>query len=428
MSSNSTSNKASRRPMSSAPASGDGEDFASLFEASVREEKAAPAAARLAAGDRVACKVIAVGQSAVFVALGAKAEGTIDLAEFRDPDSGEIRVAVGDQVQATVVDDGSEGSGPRLTLMLGRGGMAVIELERACELGVPVEGLVVSETKGGYEVQIAGLRAFCPGSQIDLRRGGERVEGSTYVGRRFPFRVTRVEQDGRNVVVSRRALLEEEAAEAAARTMTQVRPGAVLDGIVGSIRDFGAFVDLGGVDGLLHISELAHARVRHPSEVLEIGQSVRVQVLRVEESGGKRQISLSLRALAADPWTTLAATLPAGSHTRGRVTRVEPYGAFVEVLPGVEGLVHISKLSLDRRLSHARQAAEVGQEVEVTVLSVDVDARRLSLSMVERTREARETEAAVERQENESVMAAQRGAGSLGTFGDLLSKAKRTER
>jgi small subunit ribosomal protein S1 len=201
----------------------------------------------------------------------------------------------------------------------------------------------------------------------------------------------------------------------------------VLDGTVRSIRDFGAFVDLGGVDGMIHISELAYQRVKHPDELLSIGQSVRVQVLRVGDADkdGRRQIALSLRALAEDPWSTLESRFPVGSTVSGTVTRVEAYGAFVELTPGLEGLVHISKMSLDRRLNHARQAATPGQTVDVTVLAIDTAERRVSLSMVEEVRRARDNEEAVERQEHERVMSEQGKGQSLGTFADLLDAARK---
>jgi len=293
---------------------------------------------------------------------------------------------------------------------------------------VPVEGTVTGETKGGYEVQVAGMRAFCPGSQIDLRRGGEeRVAASEYIGKRFPFRVTKVENDGRNVVVSRRDILEQEAAERAAETWSKIRVGAILDGTVRSLRDFGAFVDLGGVDGMIHVSELAFTRVKHPSEVVAVGQRVRVQVLKVSEPDreGRRQIGLSIRALAEDPWSTVSTRFAPGTHAEGTVTRVEQYGAFVELAPGVEGLVHISKITPDRRLNHARQALAIGQSVEVTVLSVDLEQRRIGLSMIEQITQAREAEAVAERQDQERVMAEHSKAGSLGTLGDLIAEARK---
>ncbi|HEY2774500.1 MAG TPA: S1 RNA-binding domain-containing protein [Candidatus Binatia bacterium] len=426
MSDRSVPSRPSRRPLPSAPGEGDGESFAALFEASQDRKSQAQPAARIKAGDLISCRVLAIGQSSVFVSAGDKAEGAIDLAEFRDPASGELRVAVGDVIQATVIDDGGRSGSAVLTRMLGRTGHAAAELEQALELAVPVEGLVTAETKGGFEVLFGSVRAFCPGSQIDLRRTAERAAASDYVGKRFAFRVLKVENDGRNVVVSRRDLLEEQAAEEAAKTWQQIHVGAVLEGTVRSLRDFGAFVDLGGVDGMIHVSEMAWSRVKDPSELLELGQRVRVQVIKVGETDakGRATIGLSLRALAEDPWSTLASRFPAGTTIRGSVTRLESFGAFVQVEPGVEGLVHISKIALERRLNHARQALSVGQDVEVTVLAVDVEARRLGLSMVEEAGKARSAELEAEKREQQQVMQAHRGSGSLGTFADLLEKAR----
>jgi small subunit ribosomal protein S1 len=222
-------------------------------------------------------------------------------------------------------------------------------------------------------------------------------------------------------------LLEEEAARKAEAAWDRVRVGAELEGTVRSIREFGAFVDLGGIDGMVHVSEVSFSRVKHPGEVLAVGQVVRVKVLRIDEGkggDGRRQVALSIRALAEDPWVSAASRFPAGSRAAGTVTRVEQYGAFVELAPGVEGLVHVSKMALDRRLSHARQAATVGQPLEVTVVQVDADARRLSLSMVEGEKQAREREEAEDRKDQERVLAEQSARGSLGTLGDLLAAAR----
>ncbi|HYB99588.1 MAG TPA: S1 RNA-binding domain-containing protein [Candidatus Limnocylindrales bacterium] len=412
-------------PSDRSPQTGEEEDFATLFAAS--ESKAT--AARIGIGDKVRGKVIAISQDNVFVAIGNKAEATIDAAEFRDSSTGEILIKVGDVIEATVVDDGSRSGAPVLRRVMGRGGANVaFELEQAFEHQVPIEGLVTGEVKGGFEVQIGSTRAFCPGSQIDRPGRGERVPGSQYIGRRFPFRVTKIEQGGRNVVVSRRDLLEEEAAAAAARTWERLRVGAVLTGTVTSVRDFGAFVDLGGVEGMIHISEMSHARVERASDLLSVGQTVEVQVIKVGETTdnrGRRQIGLSLKALAADPWTTLADRYPVGATVHGTVRRLETFGAFVEIEPGIEGLVHISKISTERRLNHARQALEVGQSVEVTVLSVDPEQRRLSLSMVETARKKQEAQQAEDRAEEERVMASLKQPGAMGTLGDLLAEARR---
>lgn len=398
------------------------EDFATLFAESTATEKRR---ARVRAGDRVQGRVVALGRQSAFVAIGDKAEAVIDLAEFRDPGTGEIGLAVGDSIEATVTDDGARSGSIVLKRTLGRGGHVAGELEQALEHGIAVEGVVTGENKGGYDVQIAGHRAFCPATQIDLRRG----DPAQYVGQRLRFRVTRIEAGGRNVVVSRRQLLEDEAAAQAKETWSRLEVGAVVRGTVTSLRDFGAFVDIGGVEALIHVSELGHARVEDPASVLEVGRTVEAQVVKLEPdpAGGRGRVGLSLRALEPDPWQTAPERFPVGATVKGTVRRLEPFGAFVELAPGLDGLVHVSRLVLDRRISHPRQAVTIGDEVEVTVLSVEPEKRRIGLSMVESKRRARETAEAAERGETAALLARSQDAKSFGTLGDLLaSKRRRT--
>ena len=401
------------------------EDFATLFAAS---EAAASRRSAIAVGDVVRGQVIALGQTTAFVAVGGKGEASIDLAEFRDPATGELTVAIGDELEATVVDDGKRSGSIVITRTLARGGRAPAELEQALAHRIPVEGLVSGENKGGFEVQVGAIRAFCPGSHIDRRRG-ERPPAGAYIGQRLRFLVTRIDAGGRNVVLSRRELLEEEVAAEAARTWERLHVGAVVQGTVTSIRDFGAFVDLGGVEGLIHISELGHGHVRHPSDVLVLGQSLEVQVVKIApvsaaDPNGRKQVGLSLKALAADPWTTAAVRFPAGSTVRGVVRRLENFGAFVEVAPGIDGLVHVSKMALDRRVAHPRQVVTVGEEVDVTVLAVDAEKRRISLSMVEAARQARDAGIATERAEAETTTAELNTRGSFGGFAQLLAASQ----
>lgn len=400
------------------------EDFSALFAASERETTTG----KIAVGDRVLGKVVAVSQSTLFVAVGDKAEATIDAAEFRDPATGELRIGIGDRIEATVVDDGARSGSPVLRRTMGRGGHITAELEQALENALPIEGIVTAEVKGGFEVQIGTVLAFCPGSQIDSRRGGERVAGSAYIGRRFPFRVHRIEHGGRNIVVSRRALLEAEAELEAVRTWERLRVDAVLSGTVTAVRDFGVFVDLGGVEGMIHISELGYSRVDHPGEVIEVGQTVEVKVIKIadETDGrGRRQIGLSLKALAVDPWTNVEERFPVGANAEGTVRRLESYGAFVELAAGVDGLVHVSKITAERRLAHARQVLEIGQTVGVTVLAVDPAHRRISLSMVARAEQERTASERAERVEQRDALERLNQSRSLGTFGDLLADAKK---
>jgi small subunit ribosomal protein S1 len=398
----------------------DDEDFATLFAAS---ERARTRERRLAAGDVVRGRVISVGASAAFVAVGGKAEATIDLGEFRDPATGEVGLKEGDEIEATVVDDGSQSGSIVLKRVAGRGGHVPGELEQAFAHGIAVEGLVTGENKGGYDVQIGSVRAFCPGSQIDRRR----TEGAQYVGQRFQFRITKLDAGGRNVVVSRRQLLEEEAGAQAAAVWSRLEVGAVVSGTVTSLRDFGAFVDLGGVEALIHVSELGYARPAHPSEVLQAGQRVDAQVVKLEPDpkGGRGRVGLSLRALAPDPWTTVADRFPVGSCVGGTVRRLEQFGAFVELIPGVDGLVHVSRLALGQRVSHPRQVVSIGQTVEVTIVEVDPVKRRIGLSMVERAKQAKDAAEAEERRDTEQVLARSSESRSLGTLADLLAKSKR---
>jgi small subunit ribosomal protein S1 len=393
----------------------DDDDFAALLAAS--ERASSKREQRLAAGDVVRGRVISVGATTAFVAVGGKAEAAIDIGEFRDPATGEVSLKEGDEVEATVVDDGARTGSIVLKRVAGRGGHVPGELEQAFAAGIPVEGLVTGENKGGYDVQIGSVRAFCPGSQIDRRR----VEGKTYVGERLRFRITKLEAGGRNLVVSRRQLLEEEVAERSAATWEQLREGAVVAGTVTSVRDFGAFVDLGGIEGLIHVSEIGHARVANAGDVLAVGQRVEAQVVKLEtDAKGGRRVGLSLRALAPDPWVTARDRFPVGTAVRGRVRRLEQFGAFVELAPGLDGLVHVSRMALDRRVAHPRQVVAIDDEVDVTVVEVDPAKRRIGLSMVERAREAKEAAEAEEHRDTEAHLAKPDDRTSFGTLADLL--------
>jgi len=397
----------------------DDEDFAALFAES--EGAATTRDRRIAAGDVVRGRVISVGATTAFVAVGGKAEAAIDLGEFRDAATGEVSLKEGDEIEATVVDDGSRSGSIKLKRVAGRGGHVPGELEQALAHGIPVEGTVTGQNKGGFDVQVVGQRAFCPASQIDLRRR----DPAEYIGQRLRFRVTKIEGGGRNIVVSRRQVLEAEAAVLAESTWERLQVGATVQGTVTSLRDFGAFVDLGGVEGMIHVSELGYSRSAHPSEVLEVGATVEAQVVKIEPDPktGQKRVGLSLRALAPDPWTTVIERFPIGTTIRGKVRKLEAFGAFVELAPGVDGLVHVSRMVADRRVSHAKQAATVGDEVEVTVLSIELEQRRISLSMVEGTKHERDATEQADRQEHSAALAKTNEPRGLGTFGDLLNRS-----
>ncbi len=347
----------------------DTEDFAAMFEASVK----AGTARRLTTGETVEGTIVALGPEAAFVDVGGKAEATIEIGELKDAD-GSLEVAVGDRIRALVV---STAGGLRLSRKLVRGAAVDRQLEDAFHAGLPVEGRVEQEIKGGFEVRIGRARAFCPFSQIDLHRS----EPATHLGKVYTFRIIEHREGGRNLVVSRRALLEAEQQTKAAEIRRSVVPGAVLTGRVVSVPAFGAFVDLGGgVQGLLHISEMGWSRVADPTSLAKPGDEITVKVLRVDDE--RQKIALGLKQLEPDPWSHVADTYQVGQVFNGRVTRVAEFGAFVELAPGVEGLAHASTFpSAERRDGFSRKDVPVGAVVEVMVVEVDPAARRLSLSL-----------------------------------------------
>lgn len=393
----------------------DSEDFAALFAEAEAGRPKGKAARRPQPGDVVRGVVTSIGKDAVFVDLGGKAEGVLDREQVVDPD-GQLRVQLGDTLEARVA--GERGAALVLRVKLGKGPEARAELVQALELGIPVEGKVTQPVKGGLEVDVAGVRGFVPASQIDARF----VEDLTgFVGQRLSFRVTQYERG--NLVLSRRALLEEENARKAVETRAKLVVGAVIRGRVTGFKPFGAFVDLGGLEGMLHVSELGYGRVERPEEVLALGQELDVQILKIEDSepgpDGRRRgprIGLSLKALQADPFLDGTRHLTPGGRVRGTVTRLQPFGAFVEIGPGVEGLVHISELGAGRRLNHPKEAVAVGQEVEVEILSIDPERRRLALSMAAAQKSAERADLV------EARAALPAPPSSLGTFADLLKK------
>jgi len=340
------------------------EDFAAML--AQHEARGA-----LEIGQMVKGRVIQISDEHVFVDVGGKGEAWIDRGELAD-DQGRLNVKVGDEVEATVVATGDE---IRLSHRLRQGAQAREALAVAAQTGVPVEGKVAGVIKGGYEVTVGGLRAFCPFSQMELRRVESEQE---YVGRVLEFRVTKYAEGGRNLVLSRRALLEEQAAKAAEQTRKKILPDAVLPGTVVSLADFGAFVDLGGVQGLVPMSELSHARVGRASDRLRIGEAVTVKVLRIDDARGK--VTLSLKALEGDPWATVPGRLRERHVVRGRAARATEFGVFVELLPGVDGLLHASEIPRHRSAA-LREAVTAGAEIAVMIVNVDTAKRRIALAL-----------------------------------------------
>ncbi len=330
-------------------------------------------------GDKVAAPVVAVSADWVFVSLGGKEEGTIRTEEFAAPGAAgdEKRPALpalGDTVAAYVLS--ATGGEVVLTTQLSGRAASLASIELAWQGGIPVEGKITRTVKGGFEVQISSLRGFCPLSQIDLRWPKEPKEHLEQI---YSFRILEFKENGRNIVLSRRVLMEEERQQQKDALRESLQPGAVVSGVVRSVQKFGAFVDLGGVDALIPVSEMAWTRVEDPSEVLTDGQQVTAQVLTVDWD--KDRISLSLKALGKDPWEEVGQRFPPGTRVQGRVARLANFGAFVTLEPGVDGLVHISALGAGRRVGHPKEVVAVGDQVEVEVVSLDPGKHKISLSM-----------------------------------------------
>ena len=338
--------------------------FAEMFGASAPGKRPRP-------GERITGRVLQVGSEEVFVDLGGRGEGMISRAELL-ADPGSTLPLPGDEIEAIVVAVEPD---IRLSRRLVAGVHAAEVLHAAAESGLPVQGRVAGLLKGGFEVTVAGMRAFCPLSQMDLHR----VEDpSAFLGQTFDFVVTELGEDARRLVVSRRRLLASEAKRLEAETRVRIVPGAVLEGSVASLAAYGAFVDLGGVQGLLHVSEISHARLEKPSDALAVGQRITVQVLKTDPATGR--VSLSRRTLEQDPWSTAAVRLQPRQVVEGRVVRVADFGAFIEVLPGIDGLLHESELP-HGALGKLREAARVRALVEVLVLEVDAARKRVSLAL-----------------------------------------------
>ncbi len=354
------------------PGADEGGDFAALFASAGSGKRQ-----RLSAGAKVTGKIAHLGAEVALLDLGGKGEGIIDLRELRD-DKGELTAHLGDSIDGFVLSAQDGNVVVTRSVPKGAGREA---LQAAFAAGLPVEGVVAALNKGGLEIDLGGQRAFCPTSQIDIRFVDDP---SVFVGQKLKFRV--MEMRGGNAVLSRRAVLEEERKGKAEELRASLHVGANLSGVITSVRDFGAFVDLGGLEGLVHVSELSHARVAHAQEAVKVGQNVRVQVLRIEqtkEKDGKHveKIALSLKALEQDPWDAHRASLSEGQKLQGKIARLQPFGAFVELFPGVDGLVHVSALS-DRHVTHPRDVVKEGETIWVQVESIDDSARRVALRRI----------------------------------------------
>lgn len=386
------------------------ERFDQLFE----EKKAQHA--RLQPGDRVEAAVVGISGEHVFLDAGGKSEGVLNAAELRD-EAGELKVAIGDRLQVYFLS--SRGGETTFTTRLGSGQASSRELEEAFNAGIPVEGTVSAEVKGGFSVMMAGQRCFCPFSQMDIRR----VESAEdYLGKTFTFRIMEFGNQGRNILVSARSVLEEERQQQRERLQKELQVGMQISGTVTSLREFGAFVDIGGVDGLIPIGELAWGQTERVEDVLERGQKVEVIIKSLDWE--RDRISLSFRETTPSPWKQASERYAVGSLHQGQVARLAPYGAFVTLEPGVDGLVHISKLGAGRKLNHPREVLEIGQELTVQVEGVDMAQKRISLA----PEDYQPGESQGKQMKEEYTPPPPREPVSMGTFGDLLAKAQKKRR
>lgn len=356
------------------------ESFESMFEKHAKDGGVPTRKQLPRVGEKVTAKIFQLGAEVVFATISNRHEAMIDLDELKDAE-GILRYGVGDEIEAFVMETGAKGI--QLSRKLSKGAASLSMLVDAKHSGLPVDGLVISVNKGGLEVAVGDVRAFCPSSQVDVRP----VKLEDLVGQRLTFRVTEVKE--KNVVLSRRALVEEENKAKAAELKKTLSVGKVIKGRVVGVQAFGAFVDLGGLEGLVPVSELSHVRIGHPSEVVEVGAEVEVEVIRLEDaepnspdkSKRKDRITLSMRKLLEDPFKKMLETAKEGALLKGKVVRLQPFGAFVELAPGVDGLIHISAMS-ERRIAHPKDVLSVGQEVEVKVEKIDESEKRIGLRLV----------------------------------------------
>ncbi|PNU20434.1 30S ribosomal protein S1 [Geothermobacter hydrogeniphilus] len=373
------------------------EDFAALLEQSL-----STTGIRIEPGQKVEAKVLQIGSEWIFLDVGQKGEGVLDVRERQDAD-GRLTVAVGDTLAVYFVS--SAGGELRFTTRLGGGASGTEQLEQAWQGGIPVEGRIEKEIKGGYEIRLpGGVRSFCPFSQLGLRR---EENSETLLGQTLSFKISQFSEQGRNIVVSHREILEEERRQRREELRTTLKDGQVVQGTVTNVRDFGAFVDIGGIEGLLPISEISYGRVEDINEVLHVGQQLEVAVKSCDWENNR--FSFSLRDTLADPWSRVGTVFAVGTTHTGTVSRLANFGAFVTLDEGLDGLLHISKLGGGRRIRHPKEELMVGQQLRVTIEQVDREARRISLAPA--------TEG--ETGEQNSYLE-QPSSGGMGTFADLF--------
>ncbi|MDT8440698.1 MAG: 30S ribosomal protein S1 [Desulfuromonadales bacterium] len=378
-----------------------GEDFAALLEQSMA------GMTLLKPGQKVTATILQISDEWLFLDVGQKGEGVLECKELLD-DEGQLTVQVGDRLSVYFLS-GRQGE-LRFTTRLGGGSAGTAQLEEAWRSQIPVEGRIDKEVKGGFEVRLPGnVRAFCPFSQLGLRR----QEGETDVaGISLSFRIVQFSEQGRNIVVSHRDIVEEERRQQRATLQESLKEGMIVRGTVTSLRDFGAFIDIGGIEGLLPISEISYGRVENIGEVLQVGQQLEVAVKRLDWENNR--FSFSLRDTQADPWSKVGSIYQVGASYRGTVSRLTKFGAFVTLEDGIDGLLHISKIGGGQRIKHPQDILSPGQTIEVTIEKIDMEEKRIAL--IPATDKATEpTESSFE----------ETPAGGLGTFAELFRKAQR---
>jgi len=345
-----------------------GESFAALFEESLARQE-------MRSGEVITAEVVSIDDDFVIVNAGLKSESIIPTSEFLN-DRGELEISVGDFVKVCIesLEDGYGST--KLSREKAKRLAAWLDLEEAMNEARIIKGMINGRVKGGLTVMVNGIRAFLPGSLVDLRP----VKDTTpFENKEWDFKVIKLDRKRNNVVVSRRAVLEENMGADREALLGSLKEGAVVKGIVKNITDYGAFVDLGGIDGLLHITDLAWRRVKHPSEVLTVGEEVEAKILKFDQE--KNRVSLGIKQLGDDPWVALTRRYPVSTRLFGKVTNLTDYGAFVEIEPGIEGLVHVSEMDWTNKNVHPAKIAQLGDEVEVMILEIDEERRRLSLGM-----------------------------------------------
>lgn len=373
---------------------------------------------KLSVGEKIKAEVLSVGKEQVIVSTGTRFDGFVQASDLLD-ENGQSKVKSGDHVDLFVTYI----KGAQIFLSPNAGGQALAEdIQTAFTAGLPIEGKVDSVNKGGFQVIIMGKPAFCPMSQMDVKRIEKPEE---YIGQRFQFKITEVKEGGRNVVLSRRKILEEGQGAALASFRDQIKVGDTMKGTVKRIESFGAFIELSpGLEGMAHVSELGWTRVSNPADVLKVGDTVSAKILRIEQEERRLKISLTLKDASGDPWNNLPAQVQTGRVVSGKVTRLMPFGAFVELTPGVEGLVPLSEMSATKRVNSADEVVKAGETINVLIKDINSSSKRISLSIKGAVdAAASESETQDIREYAASQDAKSRSSTSLGELGAKLQAA-----